>query len=574
MEILQSMPQPQLLGSQEAVNSLPDAGGKVKPAQSGAAPLFGLLLARLVDAGTTLPSQVLTDGQSIGQVVMPDTSAPADSDQAVKHETPDGSLKGLLEKLMNPDGKEADTLIVATAEQEAKPAADGKQLSQPIEKGAEPENSQTGKVAAEGEGKGEASQDAVPVPLQALAALLMMQMQQPTLQGPLQDGGQGEAAQDAAHGKSGIVPATNLGQLIQEVKSAGQNQVQVPLQGGGQGEAAPDATNLGQLIQEVKTAGQNQEAVGQISVKEQSQKVKDAPLPAVAADVEAQKPEAPDPATAKQLRQQNAANSVEIPEARAKAAETPAATQKSSAESLLSRSTVIHMQETEQAAGPARPSTAAAADAGIDPSQVEVVIQDMPVKEAAASTDAEMKSGMGEKGRENPTQSAGPVSSGSFKAPDQVQPQTEAEAGKSGSHEHIMAQVKERLAALEPRSGDGQITLKLHPEQLGELRINVQMVDQRLKVEIVAQNQTVKDALMQNLDSLKETLSRQNITMERFDVSTGGQGSNQPFREGRQTAQTGYYPPIAQLADLAQDQESTEVRYWQPRENSLVDVRL
>lgn len=572
MEIMQSMPQQQMLGSQEAVISLPDAGGNAKPAQSGAAPLFGSLLAQLVDtAATEAPQEVKT----------PDTSASAVDTQAVKPDMPEGLLKGLLEKLMNPNGEEAETLSVAAAEQ-VKPTVDEKQLSQPIEKGAEPENSQTGKVAAEGDGKGEASQDAVPVPLQAAAALLMMQMPQPTLQVPLQGGEQGEAAPDAAHGKAGIVPATNLGQLIQEVKTAGQNQVQGPLQGGGQGEAAPDAApgkagivpaaNLGQLIQEVKTAGQNQDAVGQIPVEEQSQKVKDAPLPAVAADSEAQKPEAPGLATA-QLRQQNAANPAEIPEVQTKTAETPAATQKTSAESLLSRSTMIHMQEMEQAARPARPSTAAGT--GIDPSQLEVVIQDMPVKEVAASTDAEMKSGMGEKGKDNPMQSAGSVSSGSFKAPDQVQPpQTQADAGKSGSHEHIMAQVKEKLATLDPQSGNGQVTLKLHPENLGELKINVQMVDQRLKVEIVAQNQTVKDALMQNLDTLKETLSRQNINMERFDVSTGGQGSNQAFREGRQTAQSGYYPPVARLSGEVEVEESIEARYWQPRENSLIDVRF
>ena len=84
---------------------------------------------------------------------------------------------------------------------------------------------------------------------------------------------------------------------------------------------------------------------------------------------------------------------------------------------------------------------------------------------------------------------------------------------------------------------DGSITLKLHPEELGELKINMRMEDQHLKVEITTQNQSVKDALMQNLDILKETLSRQNISMERFDVTADmKQSMYQGSRDGRHTS--------------------------------------
>jgi flagellar hook-length control protein FliK len=41
-------------------------------------------------------------------------------------------------------------------------------------------------------------------------------------------------------------------------------------------------------------------------------------------------------------------------------------------------------------------------------------------------------------------------------------------------------------------------------------------------VEIVAENRMVRDSLMQHTDALKESLSRQNIKMDSFEVTTGG----------------------------------------------------
>jgi len=92
---------------------------------------------------------------------------------------------------------------------------------------------------------------------------------------------------------------------------------------------------------------------------------------------------------------------------------------------------------------------------------------------------------------------------------------------RTDSSEQIMGQVKDHLANREIRSGSEQIVIRLSPENLGELKMNLKMENQRLKVEIVAETTMVRDTLMKHSDSLKETLARQNITMESFDVSTG-----------------------------------------------------
>ncbi len=152
------------------------------------------------------------------------------------------------------------------------------------------------------------------------------------------------------------------------------------------------------------------------------------------------------------------------------------------------------------------------------------------------------------------------------------------ESLKSRFQESIINQVRERLAAYEPASSNNRITLKLNPGELGELHIQVQMRDQRMNVEIMAQNPAVKEVLLQNMDQLKESLARQNIVMERFDVSSDpGQGGefSRFFREGRQAAGQQYdgrlYSPPGYMTD---EQSPGPVVYGDGQAASLVDMRF
>ena len=157
----------------------------------------------------------------------------------------------------------------------------------------------------------------------------------------------------------------------------------------------------------------------------------------------------------------------------------------------------------------------------------------------------------------------------------QTQVQLQPENARIPVQEHIMNQVKEKLAQYEPASRAETITMKLNPGELGELKINMRMEDMRLKVDIVAQNQMVKDTIMQNVDSLRDMMSKQNITIDRFDVSTGGgQGSNQAFREGRNAA--GSMPYIPYNVTPASGEEITvqKTGYWDSNDNQLVNLRF
>ncbi len=91
--------------------------------------------------------------------------------------------------------------------------------------------------------------------------------------------------------------------------------------------------------------------------------------------------------------------------------------------------------------------------------------------------------------------------------------------------QQIMQQMKERLVQHDVKPGNQQITLTLSPDSLGELKMNLNLQGQKLSVEIITENRAVRDVIVQHTDALKESLARQNITMESFDVTTGGKGS-------------------------------------------------
>jgi flagellar hook-length control protein FliK len=105
------------------------------------------------------------------------------------------------------------------------------------------------------------------------------------------------------------------------------------------------------------------------------------------------------------------------------------------------------------------------------------------------------------------------------------QTETSREAVRSDVLRQVVDHVREHLARQENRNGVEQVVIRLSPENLGELKLNLRMENQCLKVEIVAENSMVRDTLIKHSDTLKESLASQNITMETFDVSTGNNGN-------------------------------------------------
>lgn len=145
--------------------------------------------------------------------------------------------------------------------------------------------------------------------------------------------------------------------------------------------------------------------------------------------------------------------------------------------------------------------------------------------------------------------------------------------------EQVAQQVRERLVQHDVKPGNQQITLTLSPDSLGEIKMNLNLQGQKLSVEIVTENRAVRDAIMQHTDSLKDSLARQNITMDSFDVTTGGKGSanqgqNQnAWRElARQQQQQQFWtsPRGYQTAQAAPSSDNTS--YQRQQGQTMLDI--
>ena len=144
---------------------------------------------------------------------------------------------------------------------------------------------------------------------------------------------------------------------------------------------------------------------------------------------------------------------------------------------------------------------------------------------------------------------------------------------KSALHESILAQIKDGVVTHDDK-GNGQMSIRLNPGELGELKIQVRMDDNRLRVEVQADNKMVKDLLMSNLDSLKDSLTSKNFTMAGFDVSTGGGGFNSPLPEQKGSPRQQSQLRSARAGAYSGQGESARVSYLTGEVNNLLDVRF
>ena len=67
---------------------------------------------------------------------------------------------------------------------------------------------------------------------------------------------------------------------------------------------------------------------------------------------------------------------------------------------------------------------------------------------------------------------------------------------------------------------DSKITIKLHPAELGELKIDIAMKEGNIKAHVLAQNQHVQDIVEKNMVKLRTVLEEQGFSLSDISVST------------------------------------------------------
>lgn len=76
----------------------------------------------------------------------------------------------------------------------------------------------------------------------------------------------------------------------------------------------------------------------------------------------------------------------------------------------------------------------------------------------------------------------------------------------------------EKYAQLLIDQGGGRARVRLHPEELGEVDLKVQVVGNRVRIEIVTENQASREIIDQSLSNLRENLEKAQLKLERAEV--------------------------------------------------------
>jgi flagellar hook-length control protein FliK len=90
-------------------------------------------------------------------------------------------------------------------------------------------------------------------------------------------------------------------------------------------------------------------------------------------------------------------------------------------------------------------------------------------------------------------------------------------------------------------SGGGQVKLRLHPPELGTLQMTLRIEANVMSARLEVENSLAKDALLNNLQSLRDRLSEQGMTIDRFDVevTTDAQsGASSAFSQAESNGQS------------------------------------
>ncbi|MGE0200052.1 MAG: flagellar hook-length control protein FliK [Candidatus Melainabacteria bacterium] len=124
------------------------------------------------------------------------------------------------------------------------------------------------------------------------------------------------------------------------------------------------------------------------------------------------------------------------------------------------------------------------------------------------------------------------------------------------------------------KSGQKEVTLKLNPLELGEVRVNmVSDANQVLNARFVATTPEAAEALHQRIHQLKETLENQGVQVGRLTVVMAGQPesatnlgqdrSSQSSQQHRQDPNQQHLASQAQTGQFSNQQQANQSAFWQ-----------
>ena len=121
--------------------------------------------------------------------------------------------------------------------------------------------------------------------------------------------------------------------------------------------------------------------------------------------------------------------------------------------------------------------------------------------------------------------------------------------------EDANAQIVKNARIMLRNNDRGEISLKLKPEHLGTVRISLFLEDNHIAGRIIVENNTVREAFEQNLQSLQQAFSDQGFVTGNLDVSVGDGGKGNGGRRDEDA------PHAARIREIEKHTVSASYEY-------------
>ncbi len=108
--------------------------------------------------------------------------------------------------------------------------------------------------------------------------------------------------------------------------------------------------------------------------------------------------------------------------------------------------------------------------------------------------------------------------------------------GNPVTENQVVNQVLERLS-LERAGEQSRIVIRLHPEELGEVKLSLVLEKDQLRAQLLTRNTQVQEVLEKHLPKLHEALDKQGLKLEdiQVEVDSGRNPGQESFADRRQT---------------------------------------
>jgi flagellar hook-length control protein FliK len=115
--------------------------------------------------------------------------------------------------------------------------------------------------------------------------------------------------------------------------------------------------------------------------------------------------------------------------------------------------------------------------------------------------------------------------------PEAASPTQPAPGTQQADRVRFVQRVARAFAAAADRGGS--IRLRLHPPELGSLRLELTIHNGAMTARLEAETETARNLIVENLPALRQRLAEHDIRVERFDVDWSGQSAGNLPQQAR-----------------------------------------